>query len=566
VYVIAGVGVLLGVTGLVFKVEMGAHPPAGTVVVGLGGFLFIASGVVAYARRPLNAVGLLMILVGTASFAEDVQLSQTAWVHTVGMLLAGASSGFAAHLVLAFPHGRLESRFERLLVGIAYAAVFVLLPAGALFDDTSRRLRPPNLLLIDGDTLVPTVVTRVVEVIGATVAVCVLAVLARRWVRASPPLRRVLAPVYLGGLVGAVATSVGEILGAGHPLRPTLLWVYWLAFCLLPLGFLVGVLRVQLGRTALATLLTRLDASLSAVELRSALAGALADPSLSVGYWRPETGSFVDADGRALAMPGTDSGRAVRMVERHGRRVAALVHDPALRDNAPLLDAVTAAAGLALENQRLTAEIRARLAEARAAMAASDIGRRRLERDLHDGAQQRLIIAALSLQLARQQLDTTADAELVSHLESTAAELRAATDELRRLVCGIHPAILTDAGLVPALGSLAERTPLNVHLTAADVPRLPEAVEATAYFVAAEAVTNTLKHANASELRIMVEHRDGLLHIEIRDDGIGLAGSAPGSGLIGLRERVSAHEGTLTVRGIPGEGTSVVATIPVGER
>jgi signal transduction histidine kinase len=568
VYLIAGLGVLLGVTGLVFKVDLGAHSPADTILVGLGAFSFIGAGVLAHARRPENATGLLMVLVGTASFAEDVQLSLTGWVHTVGMLLVGASSAFGAHLVLAFPDGRLDSRFERFLVKIAYVAVFVIIPVGALFNDTSKsRVPRPNLLLLAKDTPVHGIANRVVEVIAAAVAVCVLAVLALRWAQASTPRRWVLAPVYLAGLMGGVATLVGEVLGGGHPLRPTLLWVYWVAFCLLPLGFLVGVLRVQHGRTAVTTLLTRLEATLSGSELRLVLARALDDPGLTVAYWRPESESFVDSDGRALTVP--DKGRAVRMVERDGRRVAALVHDPALRDNAPLLEAVTAAAGLALENQRLTAEVRAQLAEVRASrvrmMAASDVERRRLERDLHDGAQQRLVIAALSLRRALQQVDDTTAAEIVDLLRDCAAELQAAMDELRRLARGLHPAILTDAGLVPAVRALAERTPLEVNLTAKDVPRLPPATEAAAYFVVAEAVTNTLKHANASTLRILIDHRDGLLRIEVCDNGIGCTDSSAGSGLVGLRDRVSALDGTLTVRGFPGEGMSIVATIPVCE-
>jgi signal transduction histidine kinase len=565
--VVAGFGVLLGVAGLVFKVEQGTHSPASTVVIGVGGFLFVGAGVVAHARRPGSGIGLLMVLVGVGSFAEDLQFSSTAWVHTAGLLLTGASSGFAVHLVLAFPYGRLGSRLERVLVGASYAAVFVLIPVGALFNDSSKRSVPrSNLLLITTDVPVHRMVNRGVEIIGVAVAVAVVVVLVRRWARASPPMRRVLGPVYAAGLVGGIATAVGDALGSGYPLRPVLLWVYWMAFCLLPLGFLAGVLRVHLGRTALGRLLTQLQGSLSASQLRVSLARTLDDPSLQVGYWRPDTESFVDGDGKPFRMPEAGSEHAVRFVERAGRRVAVLVHDPALLDNAPLLDAVTAAAGLALDNQRLTAETLAEMRASRARIvAASDAERRRLERDLHDGAQQRLVAAAVPLQLARHRLDSAANAETIGLLENSTAELQAAIDELRRLACGLHPAILTDAGLVPALRALTRGKPVKIRLDADGVPRLNPAVEATGYFVVAEALTNAMKHADARQVRIMVEHRDDQLHIEVTDDGVGGAGVGAGSGLLGLNDRVSALDGTLTVHSKPGQGTRVVVDIPAGE-
>lgn len=379
-------------------------------------------------------------------------------------------------------------------------------------------------------------------------------------------MRRVLGPVYLAGLVGGVATFVGEALGSGHPLRQVLLWVYWAAFCVLPLGFLVGVLRVQLGRSALGRLLTRLREPLSAARLRAALSQALDDPLLRVGYWRPDTERFVDGDGMPLKMPEAGSGRVVRFVERSGRRVAVLEHDPALLENAPLLDAVTAAAGLALDNQRLAAEALAELRASRARIvAASDAERRRLEQNLHDGAQQQLVAAAVSLQGARLRLDGVADAKTSELLEKSAADLRTAIDELRRLACGLHPAIITDAGLVPALRSLAQGKPWPVQLAVHGVPRLRSTVEVTAYYVVAEALTNAMKHADARQVRIRVEYRDERLHLEVADDGRGGADIGAGSGLLGLCDRAAALDGTLTVHSELGRGTRVVTDIPAGE-
>jgi DNA-binding CsgD family transcriptional regulator len=393
VYAAAGFGVLLGMAALMIRVEHAEHArdlcgaltsssqsPAGMILGGVGGFGFLAAGMLAHARQPANRVGPLMVLVGGGYFAEDLQLSSSAWVHSVGLLLPHASSGFATHLVLAFPSGRLTSSVERLLVWIAYAAVFVLTPVAALFTDTSQRcLSRSNLLLISGDTAVPQVLGKAVEAIAGVVAVGVVAVLVRRWVRAGLPMRRVLAPVLLAGLVGGAATAVYGIPGENSYLG-AFLWVYLAAFCLLPLGFLAWVLSVR-RPTAVGTLLGQLRKPLSASELEAALARALGDPSLQVGYWRPDAEEFVDGTGRPLRVPDAGSGCGVTLVEPGGRRVAVLVHDLALREDPHRLNAVVAAAELTLENQRLAAEVRAQ-AEERASrgqtMAAGDAERRRL--------------------------------------------------------------------------------------------------------------------------------------------------------------------------------------------
>jgi signal transduction histidine kinase len=565
VYGIAGFGVLLGVVGLVLKVRHHQHSLVDTVLGGVGGFGFLCAGVVAHTRQPANRVGLLMVLVGTAFFAEDLQMSGIAWVHSVGLLLASASSGFTAHLILAFPSGRLGSRLARLLVGAAYAAVFVLAPATVLFGVTWPT---PNLLLVVPDAGVNAQVGNACRILGAVVAVGMVAVLLARWVAAGLPMRRVLAPVFLSGLVGGAGTVVYGVLGGADPVLSASRWVYQVAFCLLPLGYLAWVGRVRLGRTALGSLLGALREPLSPSELRAALARALGDPSLQVGYWRPAAEVFVDGDGRPLAMPSAGSGRAATLVERDGRRVAALVHDAALHEDGHVLTAVTGAAGLALENQRLAAEVRAQLAEVRASrgriVAAADAERRRLERDLHDGAQPRLVTAVLSLRLAQQRLDGVADAATAALLANSAAGLDAAIVELREFARGIHPAILTDAGLLPAIQALVERSPLDVRLVAAAMPRLSPALEAAAYFVVAEAMTNALKHARAEHVRITVEHSADLLRIDVTDDGVGGADIAAGSGLLGLLDRVSALDGGLTVHSVPGRGTSVSAALPRG--
>jgi signal transduction histidine kinase len=256
-------------------------------------------------------------------------------------------------------------------------------------------------------------------------------------------------------------------------------------------------------------------------------------------------------------------GQAVTVLEHDGQRLAVLVHDRALLDERELLDAVGAAAGLALENARLQAELRAQLAEVRASrarlVAAGDAERRRLERDLHDGAQQRLLGIRLALQLARGQLADGGESagQLLAEAD---AEVVDALAELRALARGIHPAILTDEGLAPALAGLARRTPVPVQVSVCG-ERLPAAVEATAYFVAAEALANIVKHAGASCASLAVARSNGRLAVQVTDDGHGGADAA-GAGLAGLRDRVEALDGRLQVDSPPGQGTRITAEIP----
>jgi DNA-binding CsgD family transcriptional regulator len=351
---VAAFGAFLGLIGLVFKAQLGYHSPADIAFDGVGGYLFLGAGVVAHARRPQNRVGLLMVLVGAAFFAEDLQLSRTGWVHTVGMLLVSASSAFAPHLVLAFPGGVLTSRVQRLLVGVAYVAVFVLTPVAALFDDTATRLPVPraNLLLVADAPAVAQGLRHAVQVIGAVVALGVMAVLVRRWSHASLPMRRVLIPVFVTGLVGAACTVVAGLLGSAEALRLASRWIYWMVFCLLPAAFLGAVLRVRLRRSAGGTLATRLGAPLSAADVQAALARALRDPSLQVGWWQPDTRRYVDCEGRPLELPLAGAGRAVREVQRAGRRIAVLVYDPAVGEDEHVLAEVIAVAALALDDHR----------------------------------------------------------------------------------------------------------------------------------------------------------------------------------------------------------------------
>jgi signal transduction histidine kinase len=329
---------------------------------------------------------------------------------------------------------------------------------------------------------------------------------------------------------------------------------------------LAGLLRARLARVHVGELVVHLEQT-PVDGIRDELARALGDSTLELGLWLPERSAYVDAAGSPLDVPEDGPQRAVTWIEHEGRPLAVLVHDPSLRDEPKLVEAVAAAARLALVNARLHAEVRAQLEtvqESRARIVtAQDEERRRIERDLHDGAQQRLVALALELRSAQRALGDQGDPDVDRLLATTADELQVAVEELRELAHGIHPGTLTQAGLASALEALAARMPIPVTVDAI-AERLPPEIEATAYFVASEALANVVKHAHASHAAVRATRANATLVIEVSDDGVGGADTRAGSGLHGLADRVEAHGGRLSVDSVRDSGTRVVVEIPCG--
>jgi signal transduction histidine kinase len=299
--------------------------------------------------------------------------------------------------------------------------------------------------------------------------------------------------------------------------------------------------------------------------IREMLAQSLGDRTLSIAYWLPDREAFVDESGRPVKLPAPGSGRAWTAVERDGRRVAAIVHDAELDTGPELVNAVAAAAALALDNERLKADLRARVEDLRVSRArivqAGDAARRRLERDLHDGAQQQLVSLALDLRLLRARLR---DAETAAAVDDLSEKLSVALAELRELARGIHPAVLTDRGLGPAVQGLADRTPVPVTVEVELEDRPSPPIEAAAYFVVAEALTNVAKYAQAGEASVEIRRIGDDVVVSVDDDGVGGATLEEGSGLRGMQDRLSALDGTLTLRSPVGGGTHLRARIPCG--
>jgi signal transduction histidine kinase len=338
------------------------------------------------------------------------------------------------------------------------------------------------------------------------------------------------------------------------------------ALAALPHAFTFDLLRGRLARTGVADLVVQLEQAPAPEGMAAALGRTLGDRSVAVLVWSPEAGTYLDAAGRPAELPTNDPARAVTLLTHDGQPLGALVHDAALREDPGLLASVSAATATAIENDRLQAAVRAQLEDVRASrariVAAGDEQRARIERDLHDGAQQQLVALAIALRSARRRVDAATEPELARTLAEASERAESAVSELRELAGGIHPAILVEAGLPAALASLARRATLPVTVEAPLAERLPAPVEATAYFLVSEALANTAKHAHAQEAHVRAERVADQLRIEVSDDGIGGADISRGTGLRGLADRVAALNGSLRVESPQGGGTRLVAEIP----
>ena len=575
---LALVALAAGLVNLALIVRAGDAPPRSPLylviaIVGVS-WSFVAAGLVAWRRRPDNHTGALMVAVGLAYALPGLRLAQTPAGYTLYLLTATLPSAVLAHLLAVFPDGRATSRLQRVFIVANYATTVPLAFVQLLLVDPAR-LRcpecPPDLLGTGGQHPYGEAVMAVSDLWDVALAGLLLWIVVSRWRRAPTPRRRGLAPVVQVAVVLLVLFSVRQALRAVlSPPPPWLDGALDLAvlttLMLWPLAFLAGLARSRLDRSAVGDLAIELEQAPSADRLQQALARALHDPTVQLAYWLPDQQAFVDGATRPVELPPA-GGRSVTILRHDGDTVAALVHDAALDDEPELVQAVAATARLTIENQRLQAEVRAQLKEVRASRARivefGDAERRRVERNLHDGAQQRLVNLSLALGIARSQVPATTDGELAATLDEAAEELRLALAELRELARGIYPVILSEAGLGPALASLAERSPIPATVAAAPAHRLPARVEETAYYVASEALANAAKHARATAVTISARRCDGGLEVEVSVDGVGGA-NPDGSGLRGLADRVAALDGHLRVDSPTGRGTRITAELPCG--
>jgi len=569
------------VTALIGSSWVTSAPPELRVSTIATSTAYLVTGYVARRRLTSRRVGSLFLIASVAfllsvfqgSDLPPYQGSDLPILLGLGFAAQLTGTSLQVYLLLTFPEGTLRSRAQAAaviivlgLIAFAYATFIALFDAErAGLSEQANPFYLPAMAPIAGP-----LVGLATMALG-TAFVAIAALLVGRWLRSSRPARRTLAPVVVAGClssgIGVTAMSIGSSLSRDAAIALSI--GQTVAYAAVPFGFLLGLLRLRMARGTVADVMVELGDAPAPRRLSEALAGALGDPTLQVVEWAPEHKAFVDGNGVPIDLDSLELGRAVTRLERDGRPMAAVLHDPALAEDPGLVAAVGAALRLAVDNERLAAEVRAQLEEVRASRAriveASDAERRRVERNLHDGAQQRLVVLSLALRRAQAQLPSDAGPELMGTLADATEQLKVALAELRQLARGIHPAILAEAGLLAALKSLARESPIPVALRV-DLPgRLPEPVEVAVYFVVSEALANVAKYAGADRVEVSAAVSGQQLQVQVADDGRGGADPMSGSGLRGLADRVAALGGRLDVSSPLGAGTKVVATLPIAQ-
>jgi signal transduction histidine kinase len=563
---LAGLAILVGV--VTEHLGRGWEQPAWIPILDLAvGWSMVVAGLVAAVARPRQVAGRRLVIAGFLWFAGTPEGGDTAPFAGLAFAFQGYYDLVLVLIALSFAARWPARRSERAYL-VALAVVFVV--------NTVVRLAARSSELIGTDLLpIETGLPMVAwaDLIRSAGVAFAAVLIARRWFTASGPARRYLGPVLLGGVATSAAAAYGmsyplAMLGAVPPvpddLNVVLAWTANVVRILVPIGMLVGILRSQRARSAVAGALTGIVAGPTVSTLGEALRQAVGDPSLRILGWDAEAGGYRDAAGGPAVPPAESETVAVTPVSSDGVPLAVLVHDPALDEDPALVASGVALATLVMHNELLGHQVDRQLAEVRASRAriveAGDEERRRIERDLHDGVQQRLV--ALGLALRRAAARNSADHDAADALARGAEEALAVVEDVRELARGIHPAILSEAGLASGLRALADRSPVPVEVDARLDREPPPTTAATAYFVASEALANVAKHAAATTAWIRASDDDGVLRVAVEDDGRGGVDPA-GSGLRGLQDRVSALGGTFTAAARPEGGTVVTASIPL---
>jgi len=523
----------------------------------------------------------LVLLTLALYSATALDTLATPGLDVLGQVAWAAVLVVAVYILLSFPEGRLPDQVARGVVAMtALAAVLVW---GALLA-TAERLPefmpasqcddgcPRNPVRILGDSATVGDALAVASWSVTAGALIAVAVALTSRMRTAPSIsRRTTSPILVAVLPVAGTFAAAAVARAGGAAPATLERLGWFSTATsltIPCAFLAGMLgaRVFAGG-ALERLVARLSAGARDVDARRVLAEALGDPSLTVAFWRPQRSEYVDARGDPVQPPTGATGRSTTIVRQDGDPVAMIVHDAALDAEPGLVGAAGGAALMMLENARLQADLRASIADLQASRArlasAADAGRREIERNLHDGAQQRLV--ALRMRLAEAEAQAVSDDGLRRSLGELGADTEATIDELRSLAHGVYPAVLVDHGLASALTSVARRSPLPVRVETALPGRLAPAIEAAVYFCCLEAIQNAAKHAGASAtVTVGVRAHAGGVAFEIRDDGVGfdVHDVHRGHGLTNLHDRVAAVGGDVHVASAQGAGTTVRGDVP----
>ncbi len=547
----------------------------------------MAVGLFAMERTPFRRFGQLLTAAGAMWFLTTLANAGDPVAYSIGRVAAWIGEPLLVYLLLSFPTGRLTSRADRVIASLIALLVLVLyLPTALLVDSYPVPVPwtscvascPGNAFMVVGSEpgVVEDVIRPLRELLTVGLFAAVAVRLAQRLHSSTPLGRRALAPVLAVAWLHVAAFSgilLARRIAPDAGVHEVSVWVLTLTVPLAALAFLVGLVRwwVYIA-TATQRLAARLRGHPEPDDLRAALAEAFDDRSLDVVYWIGDgNGHWADAQGLPVVSPEAADGRAVTEVRDGERRVAAIIHDAALEDDRAFIDTATSYSLMTLDNHRLSAQTSSLLRAVRESrsriQSAADDERRRIERDLHDGAQQRLVALRIKLELAAERTDRgDADGDAgAAMLRGLGEEVEQALEEVRSLARGIYPAPLADHGLVGGLRAAALRSPLPTTVLAAGVGRHPREIESAAYFCCLEALQNVAKHAAGATAAVIELRDDGVLRLEVRDDGAGFdqRDVEAGSGITNMRDRLAAVGGELILRSEPGRGTIVTGTIPL---
>ncbi|MGX6508116.1 ATP-binding protein [Rhodococcus sp. SJ-2] len=529
------------------------------------GVAFLVAGAVAWTYRPHDLTGLLLVVAGALWLLGGLRRSSNPVAFTVGIVATNLYLPLLLQAVIGFPTGRLQQRWERWFVGAAWALAVVGVAAEWMFFDpraaeSIQSSTSTNLLLIRHGPEISDAIQLGVGTGAVVLTAILVGVVVARLKRGSPAYRAGFAPLGIAcaaaGLL-TIATLAIAVPGSPHT------WILNLRYpgaALFPLAVAIGLVRYRLTRAAVTDAMVEIGDIPIDVGFVDALRRAVHDPSLAL--WTYSDGTYLDSDGEPQTLPRRSRTRGFTLLEHEGTPAGVLVYDATLEAQPELLAAVRGATSLALDHDRLQRALEEQLAEVRRSreriVTAGDVQRRRLERNLHDGAQQRLVAASLLLRRAQR---TDDGMQMRSFLTDGAAELNAALTELRDLARGVYPPVLAERGLAVALNSMAERAPIPVCIDEDLESRLPSHVELAAYLIASEAVTNAAKHSSATLVRIMVYREGDTLRLTVTDNGSGGARRVPGGGLDGLSDRAEALGGSFTLDSPTGCGTTLTVTL-----
>lgn len=532
---------------------------------------YLVVGYLAADRYPDRRIGRLFAVVGFLYLLREVGYLYLGVTYAVGVATVSAYQAALGHLGMAWPSGRLRSRFEVGLVAANYVYNVSLNVLLLLFRDPRAEgcgTCPANPVLVEGDPVAIARIDSVAVFISQAFTVVVAGVIVRNWRAATGYERTSMNRLLVVALPVAAYIALIDLVNRFRPDVPSEL-IYVVAPLLLlsgPIAYWIEMRRAAAARAAVGQALVQLDPGPTPAALQAALRKAVGDNAIRlIRRWDSGAG-YGDIDGADVDPERLPAGRAAVPVDTRADWL--MVIDTQLRDEPELLAMVVAAARIALDHARMRTQIEAQLMDVRQSRArlvqAADAARSKLERDLHDGAQQRLVTLSLALGLVRSGLGD-ADPEVRALLDAAAGEASAALVELRDLARGIHPAVLTETGLAGGVRALAERSPVPITVAAVPAGRYPASVEVTAYFLVAEALANVSKHAPGAVVTVTVIEAAGTLVVTISDDGPGGAVVTVGSGLGGLADRVAAAGGGLELCSPPGGGTVLRASLPLAD-